>query len=164
MPARTPDEPTRRGRGRAVLDRVRAGGRFAFCAVVRRSDDRRLERTFGSDRGLRLLFGAMARRFDPEAAGGFSGAITYELLGMDGATRTWTIEVDGRRAGAVRGRPGAPALVVRLGLADVVRVAAGDLDAGEALLTGRLDLEGDAAVAMRLGAMFGTDSGLGPGQ
>ncbi len=60
--------------------------------------------------------------------------------------------------------PEAVALVVRLGLADVVRAAAGDLDAGEALLTGRLDLEGDAAVAMRLGAMFGTDSGLGPGQ
>ena len=132
-----------------------------FRAYVRRSDDRRLERTLGSDRGLRLLFGAMARRFDPEAAEGFTGEIAYELVGMDGATRSWTVVAGEREATVRRGPAVEPALVVRLGLSDLVRMAAGDLDPGAALLGGRLDLEGDLAVAMRLGAMFRTDGALG---
>jgi putative sterol carrier protein len=44
---------------------------------------------------------------------------------------------------------------VKLSLADFVRLAGRDLDAGAALLTGRMDLEGDFSLAARLGAMFG---------
>jgi putative sterol carrier protein len=60
-------------------------------------------------------------------------------------------------------RPGpaaAPALVLRMSVADFVRMAGGDLDPGKALLTGRLDLEGDFDVAGRLGDMFGRTSAL----
>ena len=39
----------------------------------------RLERTIGSDAGLRMLFTGMARRFRPDKAGGFEGEILYEL-------------------------------------------------------------------------------------
>ena len=45
-------------------------------------------------------------------------------------------------------------------MADFVRMAGGDLDAGKALLIGRLDLEGDFDVAGRLGDMFGRASAL----
>ena len=47
-----------------------------------------------------------------------------------------------------------------MGLADFLRMAAGDLDAGRALLTGRLDLEGDFSLAQRLGEMFGRPTAL----
>jgi putative sterol carrier protein len=47
-----------------------------------------------------------------------------------------------------------------LGVADFVRIAGRDLDPGKALLTGRLDLEGDLAVAARLGEMFGQPSAI----
>ena len=53
-----------------------------------------------------------------------------------------------------------PDLTIRLGVADFLRVAAGELDPVKALLSGRLDLAGDFAVAMRLAAMFGQDSPL----
>jgi putative sterol carrier protein len=55
-------------------------------------------------------------------------------------------------------RPGGaatPALTMKLGVADFVRMAGRDLDPGKALLTGRMDLEGDFALAGRLGEMFG---------
>ena len=39
-------------------------------------------------------------------------------------------------------------------------MAARDLDAGKALLTGRLDLEGDFSLAQRLGEMFGQPAAL----
>ena len=167
MPSGTPVEPPSpaSARARSLLGRLSrgagTGAETAYRAFVRRSDDRRLERSLGSERGLRLLFSAMARRFDPAAADGFTGQVAYQMLGMDGVTRSWTVEVGSDAAQARQGPATAPALVVRLGLADLVRLSAGDLDPGEAVLTGRLDLEGDLAVAMRLGPMFRMDGALG---
>ena len=45
-----------------------------------------------------------------------------------------------------------------MGLADFVRIAGRDLEPGRALLTGRLEIEGDVVVATRLGEMFGEAS------
>jgi len=47
-----------------------------------------------------------------------------------------------------------------MGVADFVRMAARELDPGRALMTGRLDIEGDSRVAMRLGEMFGAPSAI----
>jgi len=153
---------TTNGRPRlAALQGVLAErGERAFQAFVRRADDRRLERTIGSDRGLRLIFGAMAQAFVPEAAGGFSGELEYRLRRADGTVADWTVAIDGERAEARPGPANAPKLKVMLGVADFVRIAGRDLDPGKALLTGRLDLEGDLAVAARLGEMFGQPSAI----
>ncbi len=142
--------------GRPRLRRAaEARGEAAFRAFVKRSDDRRLERTVGTNQGLRVLFGAMQSSFAPDRAGGFTGELCYELRTAGGDVRPWTLVITPDRAEA---RPGAgvdPRLTVRLTVADFVRIAGGDLDAGKALLTGRMDLEGDFALAARLGEMFG---------
>jgi alkanesulfonate monooxygenase SsuD/methylene tetrahydromethanopterin reductase-like flavin-dependent oxidoreductase (luciferase family) len=153
---------TTNGRPRlAALQGVLADrGERAFQAFVRRADDRRLERTIGSDRGLRLIFGAMAQAYVPEAAGGFSGELEYRLRRADGTVVDWTVAIDGQRAAVRPGPAKAPALKLMLGVADFVRIAGRDLDPGKALLTGRLDLEGDLAVAARLGEMFGQPSAI----
>jgi len=153
---------TTNGRPRlAALQGVLAErGERAFQAFVRRSDDRRLERTAGSDRGLRVLFAAMAQAYVPEAAGGFTGELEYRLTRADGSVVDWTVALDGERAAVRPGPARAPALKLMLGVADFVRIAGRDLDPGKALLTGRLDLEGDLAVAARLGEMFGQPSAL----
>jgi alkanesulfonate monooxygenase SsuD/methylene tetrahydromethanopterin reductase-like flavin-dependent oxidoreductase (luciferase family)/putative sterol carrier protein len=135
-------------------------GERAFQAFVRRSDDRRLERTAGSDRGLRVIFGAMAEAYVPESAGGFSGELQYRLTRSDGTVVDWTVAIDGERASVRPGPARAPALKVKAGVADFVRIAGRDLDPGKALLTGRLDLEGDLALAARLGEMFGQPSAI----
>jgi hypothetical protein len=139
------------------LRRVPAGEAI-FQRFVRRASDQRLERTIGSDRGLRFVFAQMARAYRPDRAAGWTGDIRYELARADGSLRTWTVTcgADGARARA-GGAPG-PDLTIKLGVADFLRVAAGELDPAKALLSGRLDLEGDFAVAMRLAAMFGQDS------
>ena len=46
-----------------------------------------------------------------------------------------------------------------LSVADAVRILAGELEVGAAILDGRLDLLGDFGVAMLLGAMFGAGAG-----
>lgn len=143
------------GRLSGLSARAQQRGGEALSGWVRRSSDRGLERTVGSRAGLTLLFGEMARRFEPERAAGFEGDIVYLLSGEDGASRAWTIAVSAGRAVSRAGRAPAPRLIVSLALADFVRLAAGDLDPGKLLLTGRLNVEGDLAVAARLGEMFG---------
>jgi alkanesulfonate monooxygenase SsuD/methylene tetrahydromethanopterin reductase-like flavin-dependent oxidoreductase (luciferase family) len=144
----------------ALQGLVAERGERAFQAFVRRSDDRRLERTVGSDRGLRLIFAAMAQAYVPERAGGFSGELQYRLTRSDGSVVDWTVAIEGERASSRPGPARAPALKVATGVADFVRIAGRDLDPGKALLTGRLDLEGDLALAARLGEMFGQPSAL----
>jgi alkanesulfonate monooxygenase SsuD/methylene tetrahydromethanopterin reductase-like flavin-dependent oxidoreductase (luciferase family)/putative sterol carrier protein len=135
--------------------KLAARGEQAFRAFVHRSDDRRLERVVGSEPGLRVLFGGMTQRFRPDRAAGFTGSILYELRGAAGAARPWTVTVERDRASARPGTVAEPAVTLRMALADFVRVAGRDLDPGKALMTGRLEIEGDATIALRLGEMFG---------
>lgn len=127
-----------------------------FARFVGRAPDARLERVVGSRAGLRTVFGAMARRFDPAGAAGFVGDLQFDLLRpASGAVTSWTVAAGPTSAVARPGASSAPAVVVKLSVADFARLAAGELDPGRALLSGQLDLEGDFAVATRLGAMFG---------
>jgi alkanesulfonate monooxygenase SsuD/methylene tetrahydromethanopterin reductase-like flavin-dependent oxidoreductase (luciferase family)/putative sterol carrier protein len=143
----------------AGLRRVaEARGERALQAFVKRSDDRRLERTIGSRPGLKAVFGAMERQFVPDRANGFAGDIQYDLRAADGAVRSWTVTVGAERASARPGASADPKLKVKMSLPDFVRLAGRDLDPVKAVLTGRLELEGDFAVAMRLGEMFGQPS------
>lgn len=142
--------------GRPRLRRAaEARGEAAFRAFVKRSDDRLLERTVGTNQGLRVLFGAMQSSFAPDQAGGFTGELCYELRTAGGEVRPWTLVITPDRAEARPGTGVNPRLTVRLTVADFVRIAGGDLDAGRAMLTGRMDLEGDFSLAARLGEMFG---------
>ncbi len=143
-----------------LAERLERGGEAGFRALVHRASDRRLEQTIGSGGGLRVLFGAMARAYVPEKANGFQGDIQYVLQGADGGERLWVVSVAGERASARPGRAPAPALTVGLALADFVRLAAKDLDGGVAVMTGRMGLESDLALAARLGEMFGEEQAL----
>jgi putative sterol carrier protein len=142
---------------RAAGLRRAAEGRaeHALQAFVKRSGDRRLEQTIGSRAGLKAAFSAMERRFVPERAAGFTGDIQYDLRAADGRLRSFTVTVDADAAKARPGTAAEPKLKITMALADFVRLAGGDLDPVKAVLTGRLELAGDFAVAMRLGEMFG---------
>jgi len=150
----------RRPRLAALRGSATRGVERAFQAFVRASGDARLERTAGSDRGLALVFAAMARTYDPARAGGFRGELQFDLRRADGRLVPWSVLLDPGRATARRGSARAPALTLTLSVADFLRLAAGDLDAGRALLTGRLDLAGDFSLAQRLGEMFGRPTAL----
>jgi alkanesulfonate monooxygenase SsuD/methylene tetrahydromethanopterin reductase-like flavin-dependent oxidoreductase (luciferase family)/putative sterol carrier protein len=155
--------------GRRVIPRPRIAtvqrlaqerGEQAFQAFVRRADDRRLEQIAGSQPGLRVVFGAMEHAYVPDKANGFDGELQYDLRRANGETVHWTLRLDPERASARPGPANDPALIVKLTLADFLRMAGRDLDPGKALLTGRLDLEGDFALAQRLGEMFGQPAAL----
>jgi alkanesulfonate monooxygenase SsuD/methylene tetrahydromethanopterin reductase-like flavin-dependent oxidoreductase (luciferase family)/putative sterol carrier protein len=152
--------PLPRPRVAALRSLAEDRGEQAFRAFVRRATDQRLESTAGSDRGLKLVFAAMARAYEPDKAHGFAGELQYDLTRGDGRLVPWTVRVDPKEATVCSGPSDAPALTLRMTVADFLRMAAGDLDAGKALLTGRLDLAGDFALAQRLGEMFGQPTAL----
>ncbi len=149
----------RRPRLAAVGRAITSGGEQALAAYVRRSGDRRLERTLGTDPGLRAIFAAMSHAYVPGSGGGFTGELQYELR-RNGDVVPWTLRIDGSRAVARAGPAAGPALTLKLTTADFLRIAGGELDPARALLTGRLDLEGDFALAQRLGEMFGRPAAL----
>ncbi|HEX2435949.1 MAG TPA: SCP2 sterol-binding domain-containing protein, partial [Solirubrobacterales bacterium] len=152
------------GRVRAEL---REGARRRVQGVLARivdgASDREVERRFGRPAAQRALLGGMARAFDPEMAFGFEGDIEYELTrgGADGdglaSVDRWTIRVGKERARLIRGSGGDPAVLMRIPLADFVRIAAGESPAA-AFFEGRVELEGDLSVARRMAEMFGGPS------
>jgi alkanesulfonate monooxygenase SsuD/methylene tetrahydromethanopterin reductase-like flavin-dependent oxidoreductase (luciferase family)/putative sterol carrier protein len=132
-------------------------GEKAFASFVRRSDDKTLERTIGSDAGLRMIFTGMARRFRPDKAGGFEGEILYELK-TNGSKRSWTVAIRNGKATARAGDARDPKLTLGLATPDFVRLIAREADPGKLLMTGKLHMEGDFQVATKLGEMFGEAS------
>jgi putative sterol carrier protein len=159
-PAHDGHRPLPRPRLAALQRAAKDGGEQAFQAFVRRSSDRRLERTAGSGRGLKVVFGAMAQAYEPDMAHGFVGELQYDLRRSDGRLVHWTVQVDPKRAAVRPGPATAPALTLKMTVADFLRMAAQELDAGKALLTARRDLEGDFSLAQRLGEMFGQTTAL----
>jgi hypothetical protein len=130
--------------------------RRLFARFVEGADDAKLERRFGSGLVQRVMFTAMAVRFNPDAAGGFSGLIVYEL-GRPATGRRplrWTIAVSGRRARARRGATDGAAVKLRVTLADFVRIGAGTIDPATPVLQGRASFQGDFGLVVRLPEMF----------
>ena len=140
--------------------RARSGAKLA----VSRASDRRLEQIFGSVASQRALFAMMASRFQPDRAAGFSGAICYDLTqagdrGAPGRSpRAWTIEISGERARARPGRPQHAAVTIGVGVADFIRLVTGGTNAFDLIAAGKLTLDGDMAVAAKLGDMFAAES------
>jgi alkanesulfonate monooxygenase SsuD/methylene tetrahydromethanopterin reductase-like flavin-dependent oxidoreductase (luciferase family) len=147
-----------RSDGRASLGGLaQQAAETLFTALVRGRSDARIERTLGTRAGLRVLFKGLEQQYAPAYAGGFEGDILYALDGARG-TRWWTVRVDGERAQAEPRRATDPAVTLRMPLALFVRVGAGEVNVARALLDGEITIEGDLAVAGRLGEMFGGDS------
>jgi putative sterol carrier protein len=73
-------------------------------------------------------------------------------------SRAWTIEVTGEHARVREGKAVRPAVTIAVGLADFIRLVTGATSPFDLIAAGTLAIEGDMAVAARLGDMFGGES------
>ncbi len=135
---------------------VARAGESGLAALVRNRSDAQLHRLFDRGPGLAVIFKGMERAFLPERAKGFVGELAYELRARDGP-RSWTVRIADRGAVARRGRAADPAVTLRVSVPDFVRMAAREAFPPKLLLDGALVIEGDFAVAGRLGEMFGAE-------
>ncbi len=144
-----------------LRENVRRRGRQAFARAVARRDDARLERWFRPGT-QRAFFAGMARAFDPAMAMGFEGEIEFRLRRANDERAknesVWTVEVRDGRAWARQGSAGDPVVSIRTGTSDFLRMLAGEEQPPTLLLSGRLEIHGDFAIAPRIGEMFGGPS------
>jgi putative sterol carrier protein len=129
-----------------------------LARLVRGATDEQLDKRFGNRVAQTVIFQGMARSFRPDKAGGFEGEITYELT-RNGAVDAWTLSIGADKATAQPGRPnGDPSLLMRMPLVDFAKIVGGEQDPSLPLLSGRIEIEGDYKLAIRLGEMFGQRS------
>jgi hypothetical protein len=147
-------------RARPIRALAVRSGRRALATLVRGLDDRALEERFLAPRRQRGLLRAMVRGFQPAQANGFQGVIAYELepFSVDAphdAPWRWAVSVAGTTATLVEPAPLDATVTIHFGLADWVRVMAGELDPVVAMAGGRCRVEGDVVTAALLEPMFG---------
>ena len=138
---------------------ARRRGERVLASVIEGRSDAELERLAGWAGPRWGLFQAMAMSYQPRMAFGFEGDIQYELTtSRDGdEPDRWTIAISNGQARVRHGAAREPAVTLRIGIADLLRLAGG-ANPGAVLLDGRASVEGDFNVAMRLPEMFGAPS------
>ncbi len=154
-PAEAP--PWRQGGGRppqTLAGLARHAGQVVTDRALRRTSPRLLERTLGSNAGLRMAFNAMAHRFDPESALGWTGDIQYVLWTGAGA-REWYLHIGPDQATACRGRSASPELTLRMPFWLFVAIGRGEVTIGRLMLEdSQLEAEGNLALMGRMTEMF----------
>jgi alkanesulfonate monooxygenase SsuD/methylene tetrahydromethanopterin reductase-like flavin-dependent oxidoreductase (luciferase family) len=143
-----------------LRERAERQGREGLARLVRGASPEQLERRFGNRLAQRVLFGGMARQFDPKLAQGFEGDIVYQLEhhadgGHARAPDSWTIRIRGDRAIAIPEDSAEAVVRFRFRIPDFARLLAGEVLIQELMFEDRFDLEGDLNVAQRLPVMFG---------
>ncbi len=158
MPAAAP-RPLRE-RASIVSDVARSAlsmrGRALMARGLTQVTDDQLERRFSHPLAQRALFTAMARSFQPRLAFGFHGELGFELYSkVTDSWEWWTLVVQGDRVNPRRRPSREPAMVVRVSVADFVRLLTGQLNAIGLWMEQKVDVEGDLLMGSRLVDMFG---------
>jgi alkanesulfonate monooxygenase SsuD/methylene tetrahydromethanopterin reductase-like flavin-dependent oxidoreductase (luciferase family) len=143
------EEPAPAPKRRTLRTRLRE----AFVRFVTTRSDEELERGF-APAAQRVFFAGMVRSFDPELAMGFTGHLEFRIRRADEET-PWTVEVHDGHARLLPGPAENPVVSIQAGAADFLRLVSGEAHAPTLALDGRLTIEGDLAMAPRVGEMFG---------
>jgi putative sterol carrier protein len=98
----------------------------------------------------------LRRHFRPDAARGLAAVIELQLTGPGGGAVCLQVE-DGQLKTSL-GRDAAPTLRVVVSAADWDEIAAGSANAELLAVEGRLRLEGDLGLALKLRALFRRDA------
>jgi alkyl sulfatase BDS1-like metallo-beta-lactamase superfamily hydrolase len=96
----------------------------------------------GIDGTLQQVFAGMVGAFNPAKAGDADAVVQYEVNGPDGPHPYW-MRIAGGTCTIEPGSVESPKATLRIGLADFLRLIAGTLNPMNALMTGKLKVQGD---------------------
>ena len=103
---------------------------------------------------VKEVFAVMPERFNADAAQGMDAVIQYSLSGEGGAQYHAVIK-DGACT-ITEGTHDAPTMTLKMAATDFVDLIGGKLDGMSAFMSGKLQVEGDMGLAMKMGNLFTT--------
>jgi putative sterol carrier protein len=98
------------------------------------------------------IFTAMASRFIPAKAEGVNAVIQFNLSGDNGGL-FWLKIADGKCESG-EGQAESPKMTLKAAADDWHAVSTGKMNAMQAFMSGKLKIEGDMGIAMKLQTMF----------
>ena len=98
-------------------------------------------------------FAAMTGRFDAGKAAGVEGSIQFNLTGDNGGK--WALQFAGNTCQVVEGGIDSPNATLTMSDEDFVGMVNGNVNAMAAFMQGRIKLEGDMGMALKLQSLFG---------
>lgn len=101
---------------------------------------------------VRATFAGMVERFAPEKAGDLSACIAFNLSGENGGLY-WIKVADGA-AETGEGSISSADMTVHASADDWFAVAIGELNPMQAFMTGKLKVQGDMGLAMKMQTLF----------
>ena len=107
-----------------------------------------------TDLNIQSLMILLPTIFLPDQARGVSAVINFDLSGEGGGE--WTVTIRDQKCTAEAGKAAAPDLSLSAKAKDILDIFTGRLDPTRALLFGKLRMNGDMRLAMRLAELFDT--------
>jgi predicted lipid carrier protein YhbT len=128
----------------------------AFARIVRDATDEQLEAGLRANREIILaeVFRQMPDRLDAEAAADVDAVVEWRIRDEEGSHDAWQVAIRGGRATVSRGATAEPAAVLEIGGVDFLRLAGGAVEGPLLFMHGRLRVEGDLVLAVRLPLLF----------
>ncbi len=100
------------------------------------------------------IFAGMAQSFRADKAGAFRGVFQFNLSGDGGGT--WNVSVADGACQVAEGKAGKADVTVAMAAPDFAKMIAGELQPVAAFMQGKIRLQGDMAMAMKLQELFMT--------
>ena len=98
------------------------------------------------------LFAAMPDNFNAGVAGDMDATIQFDLSGEGGGT--WAVTVADGVCRVNDGTADSPALIFSMDANDFMAMSRGDLNPMNAFMSGKIKLDGDMGLAMKLQGIF----------
>jgi putative sterol carrier protein len=98
------------------------------------------------------LIDQLITNFPPEKAAGLDAEVQVNLTGEGGGN--WMIKFSGGKISAAEGQASSPRLTVTTSLTDIQAITEGKLDGMAAFMQGKVKLDGDVGLAMRMVSLF----------
>jgi putative sterol carrier protein len=98
------------------------------------------------------IFDHLPEAFLPEEAQGVNGVIQFELTGEGGGE--WHARIAGGQVAVAAGRAENPTVTLTASAANYLAIINGDLSPMSAFMGGKLQIQGDLQLAMKMQKMF----------
>jgi putative sterol carrier protein len=98
------------------------------------------------------LIDQLVANLPSERAAGVDAEVQFNLTGEGGGN--WVLKFAGGKVNAAQGTSASPRLTVTAGLADIIDIVEGKLDGTAAFMQGKIKLDGDVGLAMRMVSLF----------